>query len=87
MPTPARGTTLQDAVAVFGTLLVIPALVLRIASRDGRPELVSVGWILHGLALLAIAVGFLIGAVKREKPSPGMWGVLVVWAVTAVCAL
>jgi hypothetical protein len=76
---PPSGSTAEDSIAVFGTLLVLPAGVLRIMSRQGHSEFLAWAWVLQGAALLFIVLGIAVGAVRRRKPSPGIWGTLVVW--------
>jgi len=79
LPRAQRKSTPQDAVAVFGALLVLPAGVLRIASRQVHTDYLTWAWGLQGAALAFIVLGILIGAARRQKPSPGVWGVLAVW--------
>ncbi|MCM2420230.1 hypothetical protein [Streptomyces sp. RKAG293] len=68
---------------MFGALLVLPAGVLRIASRPVHADYLMWAWGLQGAALAFIVLGILIGAVKKRKPSPGVWGVLAVWILAA----
>jgi len=44
-------------------------------------------WGFQGAAMAFIVLGILIGAAKKRKPSPGVWGVLVVWILAAVHGL
>ncbi|WP_159047756.1 hypothetical protein [Streptomyces sp. WM6378] len=72
---------------MFGTLPVILAGILRMASRHDHPGYLAWAWGLQGIALCFIVAGFIIGAVKNEKPSPGIWGVLAIWVVCAIFGL
>ncbi|KJY34666.1 hypothetical protein [Streptomyces katrae] len=85
---PHRTATLQDLIASLGVLLVIPALVLRRAGRDGtHPDLVAGSWGLQGLALLAVLAGMSLALVRGSRPSPGMWVLLALWTAGTGTAL
>ncbi|WP_441250509.1 hypothetical protein [Kitasatospora sp. McL0602] len=85
-PDSTRSTSAEDGVAVFGTLLVLPAGILRMASGDHTDYLMW-AWILQGVALAFILLGILIGAGRQKRPSAGIWGVLVVWTLAAAHGL
>ncbi|MFJ8435990.1 hypothetical protein ACIQ9P_32290 [Kitasatospora sp. NPDC094019] len=82
-------STLQDLIAHTGFLLVIPAFALRLLSRHGDQPVayLTTSWILQGLALLAVLAGMTVAVTRSTRPSPGMWGLLVLWTFGTALAL
>ncbi|WP_327302203.1 hypothetical protein OG730_00580 [Streptomyces sp. NBC_01298] len=84
---PRRRPTTPDSVALGFALLMVPAAIARTAARNGSTHLHFWAWLLQGAAVFGIAAGFVLAGVRRTRPSPGLWGlVLIAGFITALAA-
>ncbi|MGE7389678.1 hypothetical protein ACQKM2_29805 [Streptomyces sp. NPDC004126] len=75
----------MDVVAHLAVPVLLIGFVLRrVGARQDAVALVDAGTVAQFAAVLPIAAGFLLGAVRGVRPSPGAWALLAVWAVTTV---